>query len=411
MNKRNSKKTGTSETVTTPGGPRAKSRVHAVKPGQAVRMEGTNPVIVRDSDAGDGDDSSATNMRDLVMTPGGLRPRSMIHFVEPGHALRMVEREMHEIDLRTGRVVRVHKLNLPTGQAPALGSGWITYAYWNNGTGNSISSFRTTWIVPPEPSTKSNQLIYLFNGIQNYGANYGILQPVLQWGASGGGLGGGKYWSVANWYVTSGGDAFHSQHVQVNVGDALTGVMTRTGQSGGTFSYTSNFDGVANVSLSVQNIAELLWCNETLEVYGLNDCDEYPDTLYTAFRKIEIKTGNTTPAVNWTPVDKVTDCGQHAVIASDSGSDGQVDLYYRRRKSPFETYNYASIVRNFLLLWLYQHGWEDPGWGQSVAGQAVAAATIYEMANQLQDRSARAEIQHAAGRALQHTADKMAHQG
>jgi hypothetical protein len=102
---------------------------------------------------------------------------------------------------------------------PALGSGWIAYTYWNNGTGKSITSFKTRWVVPPAPVNDDGQLIYLFNGIQNYGYNYGILQPVLQWGASP--AGGGSYWAVASWYVTSLGAAFYTPAVKVNPGDTL----------------------------------------------------------------------------------------------------------------------------------------------------------------------------------------------
>ena len=88
----------------------------------------------------------------------------------------------------------------------------------------------STWTVPPAPSTDSGQTIFLFNGIQNYGTNYGILQPVLQWGPSA--AGGGSYWSIASWYVTSGGDAFHTTLIQVDEGDVLIGLMTFTGQPG-----------------------------------------------------------------------------------------------------------------------------------------------------------------------------------
>jgi hypothetical protein len=105
------------------------------------------------------------------------------------------------MNLATKAVKDFPRLDVSALEYPALGSGWIAYTYWNNGTGNSITSFETTWEVPPPPASDSGQLIYLFNGIQNYGSNYGILQPVLQWGTSP--AGGGPYWAVASWYVTS----------------------------------------------------------------------------------------------------------------------------------------------------------------------------------------------------------------
>jgi hypothetical protein len=108
---------------------------------------------------------------------------------------------MRLMNLSTKAMKDFHESEVSALECPALGSGWIAYTYWNNGTGKSITSFKTRWVVPPAPVSNDGQLIYLFNGIQNYGYNYGILQPVLQWGASP--AGGGSYWAVASWYVTS----------------------------------------------------------------------------------------------------------------------------------------------------------------------------------------------------------------
>ena len=128
-----------------------------------------------------------------IITPGGARARSLVHEVNPGHVLHMELGRMtmrrpdgHVISdfgtIRT-RLAR-HPLmplnvSLPERVAPALGSGWITYAYWRNGTGKPVTLFRTTLVVPPAPATNSGQLIYLFNGIEN---STMIYQPVLQWG-------------------------------------------------------------------------------------------------------------------------------------------------------------------------------------------------------------------------------------
>lgn len=75
--------------------------------------------------------------------------------------------------------------------ALAYGSGWITNAYWNT-TGTPVSSFATTWVVPPAPSVQSSQWFFLFNGIQN---SEWIIQPVLQCGvSSAGGVSACKSW-------------------------------------------------------------------------------------------------------------------------------------------------------------------------------------------------------------------------
>ena len=260
---------------------------------------------------------------EMVLTPGGLRPKSLVHQVREGEVLRAVNGVVHRVD-SSKKAFRASKVKLRHESTAALGSGWIADAYWNNGTGNSITSFTTTWVVPPPPATSSGQLIYLFNGIQNYGNNYGILQPVLQWGFSQ--AGGGPFWAAANWYVTSGGQAFYTPVVGVNPGDALTGVMTLTGQSGSGFSYDSQFVGIGT-TLSIQNIAELLWANETLEAYGLTQCSDYPPGGV-AFTDIGIQTTAGAPGLNWTTQNLVTDCGQNAVVASNANPGGEVDIAF-----------------------------------------------------------------------------------
>src|SRR4051812_10795864 len=64
------------EQVITPGGPRPKSRVQGVAPGQAVRRTAEGTYVV------EGDASV-----EHVLTPGGLRPKSRVHQIEPGHTV------------------------------------------------------------------------------------------------------------------------------------------------------------------------------------------------------------------------------------------------------------------------------------------------------------------------------------
>jgi len=263
---------------------------------------------------------------DKVLTPGGFRSRSLVHKVGEGESLRAVDNLVTKVDLATNELMEMPEISVAPEEVPALGSGWITYAYWNNGTGSSITSFGTTWTVPAAPSTPEGQTIFLFNGIQNYGQNFGILQPVLQWGPSA--AGGGQFWSIASWYVTSGGQAFHTNLINVSPGDNLIGVMTLTGQSGSLFNYTSEFQGISGTNLPVSNIAELLWCNETLEAYSVNQCSDYPNTNMTALTSINIQTAGGSPSLNWTPINNVQDCGQHTIVVSNDPTNGEVDIFY-----------------------------------------------------------------------------------
>jgi hypothetical protein len=281
---------------------------------------------------------------DLVLTPGGFRPRSFVNVIEPGHGLTRLETgEFAKLELATGKVTQLAKPSVGQAQftahgphgAPkgpstpgpgAIANGWQVYAWWDSAN-KSLTSFSTEWIVPPAPSTSSGQTIFLFNGIQNTGTNFGILQPVLQWGGSA--AGGGAYWSVASWYVTSGGQAFHTNLVSVNPGTKLLGIMTQTGASGANYSYSSTFHGIANTTLPVNNIALLHWANETLECYSLTKCSDFPAATDTAMGEIAIQIGSAHPALKWAPVNATTGCGQHATVASYANPRGKVDLYYK----------------------------------------------------------------------------------
>ena len=190
--------------------------------------------------------------------------------------------------------------------------------------------FKTTWVVPPAPSTQSGQTIFLFNGIQN---STMIYQPVLQWGPSAAGgeklLGGGEMDADGQ-----AGQLFDSQLVQVNTGNTLVGIMTLTSQSGAQFSYNCQFQGIANASLPIQNVQQLTWCIETLEAYGINHASDYPATLKTAMTSIELKVGTAEAHLSWAATNLVTDTGQHAVVVSNASPGGEVDLYY---SSPLKT--------------------------------------------------------------------------
>jgi hypothetical protein len=336
-----------------PGGSILKNRIIEVLPEKIVQFDdlGKPILIPRKKLPSRSDVREQMLAKGFALTPGGYRPPSLIQQIEQGHALQMGiptlnGNEPKIIELSTGNLIK--KLSMPSlspSELPALGSGWITYAYWNNGTGHSISTFKTTWQVPPEPESRNNQTIFIFNGIQNYGNNFGILQPVLQWGPSA--AGGGQYWTIACWYVTSGGQAFHTQPVRVNVGDILVGVMKQTAQSGHLFNYSCEFEGINNTLLSVHGIAELLWCNETLEAYSIDSFSDYPASYDTPLRSISILTGNGTPAINWTPVDAVTDCGQHCVVVNNSAVSGEVDLFYRFKQIMNDTAVYAPGAVEF----------------------------------------------------------------
>ena len=123
--------------------------------------------------------------QDYVITPGGFRPRSLVYHVEPGHSLDASDNRIRQFDpdgklvedfgefaqrpgkepLMPRNVTAVRPLAAKPetvdaaaaaearASIPGLGTGWITYAFWNNTTGKPITSFTTSWRVPPHPSS------------------------------------------------------------------------------------------------------------------------------------------------------------------------------------------------------------------------------------------------------------------
>jgi hypothetical protein len=255
-----------------------------------------------------------------VLTPAGAMPRAQVVLVEEGEALREIDGAMRKVNAATGA---------PLDAVPALGAervlddGWVTFTFWKNDTGAPLTSFSSAWRVPEPPKGRHRQTLFLFNGLQNSGPNYGILQPVLQWGVSA--AGGGDYWSVASWYVTSRGQAFHTPLVRVAPGTLLVGEMTLVGEARGKRSYTSEVRDVPRTRLLLQNVAELKWSTESLEAYGVTRCADYPASTEVPFTAIRLVT-DVHPSLRWSVVDRITDCDQHAHVVSHSSVDGQVDL-------------------------------------------------------------------------------------
>jgi hypothetical protein len=247
---------------------------------------------------------------ELVLTPEGLLPRAAVVLVENGEAIEV-----------------------PPAPGPerALDDGWITFTWWKNDTGAPLTSFSSAWRVPDPPRGRHRQTIFLFNGLQNSGPNYGILQPVLQWGVSA--AGGGDYWSVASWYVTSRGQAFHTPLVRVSPGDLLVGEMTLAGEARGKRSYTCELRNLPRTRLLLKNVAEMNWSTESLEAYGVTGCGDYPASQEVPFTGIRVFT-DVHPSLRWTAVDRVVDCDQHAHVVSHSSVDGQVDLRFEGHSRP-----------------------------------------------------------------------------
>src|SRR3569833_1981458 len=115
---------------------------------------------------------------EVVITPGGPRLKSNVHLIESGYHVQTIKGALHKVHSATGQAIQLlGKMNLRTKSRMSLrylsaketsgpkSGGWIVYSGWMNTSGSPINYFSTDWIVPPPPSTKNGQLIYLFNGI------------------------------------------------------------------------------------------------------------------------------------------------------------------------------------------------------------------------------------------------------
>jgi hypothetical protein len=288
--------------------------------------------------------TTASTSEEMVITPAGMMPKSRVHFVEPGTELRVFNNHIQKIESASGRMLQdfgevtvtddpIHNqtsrsidLTHPgNGVVPKAVNGWAAYTYWSNPTtAKPITSF-TSWTVPAAPSDAGAQTVFLFNGMQDgeLSTSY-IIQPVLQWGTSA--AGGGKYWAITNWYVSS-ANAFYGTLETVTAGTKLTGVMTETGTTGSNYNYTSVFTGYpAASSITASNVPEAYWAAETLEVYSVTKSTMYPDATSMEFSGIQILQGTTNATIKWTAASGVTTATPKAVVNSDASPNGEVTI-------------------------------------------------------------------------------------
>jgi hypothetical protein len=302
-----------------------------------------NPLIAQ---RGKIDSISKKSGDEMVNTPAGPAPRSKVHFVDREHYLNIKDDRIQLVRKKTGEVSREFdntlaknpeevRSNLNGKTLASDSSGWVTYTYWNNKSNIPITYFSTDWIVPLPPIYSDNQTVFLFNGLEETlhspGNNY-IIQPVLQWGVSA--AGGGNYWAIADWYVSSSGTFFYDSLIEESPGTILHGVMKLTSDSSNIFNYKSYFTvdssgfTLPGTALQVNNLAQAKWAFETLEVYGITDCSDYPPDIKVKMSRINIKMDSVDTALTWTPLNVAMECGQHSKIISNSSDSGEVDLYF-----------------------------------------------------------------------------------
>jgi len=312
--------------------------------------------------------TSSSDKSNMVLVPRvGWVPKEQVHVIEPGYQLSIKGNHILKVLKSTGVTIQdfgpVHQLK--SNGSPSLSQGakqmnfstspgnisganpnWITWGQWTNpSTQPPINYFTTTWTVPNSPTTNHGQTLFIFNGLETTSGS-DILQPVLQWGPSA--AGGGSYWAIANWFVSSGFYAVQLPLITVSSGTSLQGVMRFTGQQAGTgsYNYTSSFTGYAN-SLSLVDGTVVNTSNgttpyiplqtsavETVEAYSTTNgvppqySTDYPPDYDVRMTNIQITTSNGNSSLSWLPQNNVTNFGQQTIVVSNASPGGEVDLYF-----------------------------------------------------------------------------------
>jgi hypothetical protein len=226
------------------------------------------------------------------LTPFGYMPKSCVHGVSNGATI---------LEENNGLTI-VHadktkeRIEGNCNVAP-LPSGWSVYGAWIDS--QPLQYFGAAWVVPPLPQDERTQVLFLFNGLQNDGplnAPTTIIQPVLQYGVSE--AGGGMYWAIASWFVSSTGHAVYSKLGNVNAGDLLLGNMTNT--NGLWEIVGTDTNNGASATISVRPGATQLFAALTLEVYQVTTCLEYPSGS-TTFYDLVLRDGSGDATPKWTP--------------------------------------------------------------------------------------------------------------
>lgn len=278
---------------------------------------------------------------EIVYTPAGPALKSNVHLVKRGYYLNVRKCNVQIIQTKTGSVCEEFSNVIPKNRGILFSdsniksvnynNGWIEYVQIVPNNNELILSFSTNWIVPSPPTSKSNQTIYLFNAISSmYSGVSNILQPVLQWGPSP--AGGGNYWAICNWYVSSNNQYFHDSLIKVNSGDNLHGLVELISKSNDTaFNYVSSFAEIPGSELKVNNIHQLMYAYEALEAYNIQHCTDYPTDDKIKMSNIQITINPVTPSyLSYAWSDNGSDCGQHISIVNSSSTNGEVDIYFHR---------------------------------------------------------------------------------
>jgi len=134
-------------------------------------------------------------------------------------------------------------------------------------------------------------------------------------------------------------ESYHTPHVRVSPGDALTGVVSLISRSGAGCIYRCEFLGLGGTDFTTAPISPLVFAIHTLEAYeddlqlrppyDLRSASEYPASPRVSFRAITVAVDNGNPVGSWLPGRNiVSQFGEHTQITIDSFAGGEIDILF-----------------------------------------------------------------------------------
>eukprot|EP01130_Rhizamoeba_saxonica_P008078 TRINITY_DN3265_c0_g1_i1.p1 TRINITY_DN3265_c0_g1~~TRINITY_DN3265_c0_g1_i1.p1 ORF type:complete len:284 (+),score=47.74 TRINITY_DN3265_c0_g1_i1:37-888(+) len=226
-----------------------------------------------------------------VLTPGGYRDENCVHQVPHGTYIYN-DRSDDGVPVLFARYPNGTniKYNSPCLMGTSIGVpyGWTAFTHWQSQ--KPITTYNGQWGVSNLPPSQDGQTLFLFTGLQN---SFGeenlqqmatIIQPVLQYGPSA--AGGGPFWAIASWLVTSSGHSVYSILEKVQPGGIIIGNMTKNQQGNWEITAYSTTNKKKS-GIVVDTGSNEPYAFVTLEVYGVEKCNDFP-TGSTVFNDLYI---------------------------------------------------------------------------------------------------------------------------
>ncbi|GMI12005.1 hypothetical protein TrVE_jg14001 [Triparma verrucosa] len=211
-------------------------------------------------------------------------------------------------------------------------SDWSVYAQTVAPKKTGFTKMTNTWTVPSIPENHgpaSQSSVYLFNGLEDGGGVHGaasvILQPVLQYGKSGCLLNPTKRnsWYFSSYVVDGNGRAHCADLIPVDVGEEITGIMTKADD--GSNEWTVESIAAAGTSVNTVDMGDVILDSAYLTLEGMvvYTCDTYPGEGEVEFTENGLQDEGGEVKTNWVEEVRHDECNQGVEV---DGSGEKVRL-------------------------------------------------------------------------------------